>query len=841
MVKNLIKRMSLIQRFSLISLLAMVIFSLAFGKILGSFIEQSVFDESIQEKIILFWTFTGFLCLYLIHFAIVWNESRHIDTQTKELVQSKKDWKYIFNTITDMITIHDKDFNIIRANKAAKKMLRLPSLYVNKEIKCYKHYHETDNPPEGCPSCECLKSEGAITFEIFEPHLEKHLEIRVMQRYNNDNQFVGLIHIARDITDIKKTEEENKKLQEQFLQVQKMESIGRLAGGLAHDFNNSIFVITGFSELALKRLPEESALKDNIKAIHDAGEKAAAHTKKLLAFSRKQVLEMKTININIIIENMMKILSRLIPENVTLEFNSHMQVQKVFADSGQLEQVIMNLAINARDAMPIGGHLIIETSNVEFVDEYIKDYENIEPGSYVKLSVRDTGIGMKKEVQRKIFEPFFTTKEVGRGTGMGLATVYGIIKQHMGYIFVHSKLGKGTEFEIYLPENEGEVEEVETTVSEKIAIGNETILVVDDEPHLTELIKKILEPLGYYVLEASSGEEALQVSENYNGTIDLLLTDVIMLGMNGRELAEMLLGERPETKVIFMSGYTDESIDHHGVLVKGVVLLRKPLSEKKLTNKIREVLDSKYQENAIPPESMELGGMYILLADDNEDICNLIKSYLRNYDCRIDTAENGEIAIEKFKSGKYNLALMDMQMPIMDGYTATKEIRKWEKENQAEAMPIVALTGYSSREDVDKCLRAGCTSHLAKPVKREQLVKTLCLNASLTNDTSKVKEEHGEKVIAYVDPDLKDIIPGYLERMSNDIKTILSALEKVNYETIRILGHSMKGSGGSYGFDAITDIGLHLEEAVKNKNSEDIKKWVSKLSDYITNVEVVYE
>ena len=841
MIKKAMNRLSLIQTFSLITLIAVIVLALGFGKVLNVFIEQTAFDKSLQAKIIWLLILAGFSSLYLMLFVIVRNASNHINKQTNEIMQSKQEWEKTFEAIPDIVTIHDKDFNIIKANKAAKEVLKLPSQMLNKPAKCYEYYHAKDAPLDGCISCECMKTNNLVSINTFEPCLDKHLDMRAMPLLDNNNELTGFIHITRDLTDIKKAEDENNKLQEQFIQIQKMESVGRLAGGIAHDFNNLLSVINGFSELALKEITEESTIKNYMTAVYNAGNKAASLTKQLLAFSRKQVLEMKLVNLNSIITNMSQMMSRLIGANVILNVELQDSILKVMADPVQIEQVLMNFTVNARDAMLNGGHLTINTSHEELTEKDVKDYEGMRPGSYVLLSVKDTGIGMKKEVREKIFEPFFTTKEAAKGTGMGLATVYGIIKQHKGYISVSSELGRGTEFSIYFPYAEGEIEEADAILPAKKATGDETILVVDDEPLLPELVVNVLKPLGYKVLAASNGKEALEVSRNFEGTIDLLLTDVIMPGMNGRDLAVDLLIERPETKVIFMSGYTDDSLDHQGILVKGVVLIHKPLSEKKLTNRIREVLDGKYQENAVQPESMDLGGMHILLADDNEDIVRLIRSYLKDYHCSIDSVEDGKAAVEKFKPGKYDLVIMDMQMPVMDGMAASKEIRKWENENRIEKTPIIAFSGNTSGEDIDNCIGAGCSSHLAKPIKKDQLIEVLfSYSSAKQTESCEIRKEKREKIVTHIDSNLEDIIPFFFEERRKDIQTLKDTLEINDYEIIRILGHSMKGSGGGYGFDIITDIGLHLENAAKEKNPEAVKKWLNKLEDYIDNVEVIY-
>ncbi len=633
------------------------------------------------------------------------------------------------------------------------------------------------------------------------------------------------------------------KLESQLRQAQKMESVGQLAGGIAHDFNNILSVINGYSELALKDMEEDSPFREYISTIHSAGEKAASFTKELLAFSRKQPLEMKPSNINTTIDNIENILISLIGENIRLTIIRNKDLRNVLADKTQLEQVLMNLVINARDALPTGGDVIIKTRNVYFKKEFYIGNEHVKPGRYTMLSVRDTGEGMSENVRESIFEPFFSTKEVGKGTGMGLSTVHGVVKQHSGYITVYSKIGEGTVFKVYIPVTDKELE-AETTIKTNDLTGNETILVVDDEPLLRSLVVEMLDPLGYRILVASNGEEAMEVCNSFNGRIDLLLTDVIMPVMNGKNLADKFVLKRPETKVIYMSGYTDDAIVHHGVLEDDVVLINKPLKSSVIVNKMREVLDA--GPNKVHNEAAEtLPEIHILLADDNADMRNLIQVYLKDGECTVDTAENGEIAVEKFKAGRYDIILMDMQMPVMDGITATKKIRKWEAENGSVQTKIVALTGNAATEDIDKCMHAGCSSHLAKPVKKDTLVHELALQMSVRKSdvysNEGIMQEKEEMFVAHVDMDLKDLIPDYLEERLKDMNRIQEAVKAQDYETVKILGHTLKGSGGGYGFDSITEIGIHIESAAEEANENEIEKWNNKLSDYLDSVEIIYD
>ncbi|HLA10575.1 MAG TPA: PAS domain S-box protein [Pyrinomonadaceae bacterium] len=396
-----------------------------------------------------------------------------------------------------------------------------------------------------------------------------------------------LYAVASDVT-------ERKLLEDQLRQSQKLESIGQLAGGVAHDFNNLLTVITGYSQLALHRLPPDSPLRNNLKEITNAGERAASLTRQLLAFSRKQVMQPKVIDLGSTVSNLDKMLQRLIGEDIKLVTMLDKDLAKVYVDPNQMEQVLMNLAVNARDAMPNGGKLTIETKNVFLDEAYTRRHVSVTPGKYVMLAVSDTGHGMDAETQSHIFEPFFTTKEAGKGTGLGLAMVYGIVKQSDGNIWVYSEPGHGTTFKIYLPiTRQGESEDSEATVTRERERGTETILLVEDEAAVRTLLMDILQSEGYTVLEAANGPEALERCGNYEGPIDLLVTDVIMPEMSGPELVKRLSGKCRELKVLYISGYTDNAIVHHGVLEPGVNYLQKPFTPNGVANKIREVLNNK--------------------------------------------------------------------------------------------------------------------------------------------------------------------------------------------------------------------------------------------------------
>ncbi len=391
---------------------------------------------------------------------------------------------------------------------------------------------------------------------------------------------------AEDVT-------EQRRLEQQLRQAQKMEAVGRLAGGIAHDFNNLLMVISGYCEFLLERIGPDPALRGPAQEIANAANRATSLTKQLLAFSRKQMLAPKVLDLNGVVTENLKMLNRLIGEDIDLVMVPGSELGAVKADPGQIEQVIMNLAVNARDAMPRGGRLTIETSNATLDDDYARLHTPVAPGEYVMLAISDTGVGMDMETQNHVFEPFFTTKG-HKGTGLGLSTVYGIIKQSGGYIWVYSESGKGTTFKIYLPRVSatGETIHVQPAETAPVEQGHETILVVEDEMNLRRLARQYLEKQGYTVLEAVDGSAAINISSSYPGPIHLLLTDVIMPGMNGKELAQRLTALRPETRVLYMSGYTENVIGHNGTLDNGVTLLPKPFTLPALKAKVREMLNT---------------------------------------------------------------------------------------------------------------------------------------------------------------------------------------------------------------------------------------------------------
>ncbi len=403
---------------------------------------------------------------------------------------------------------------------------------------------------------------------------------------------IGFLDLISDLSSVRRAAEEKKSLQDQLEIARRMESVGRLAGGVAHDFNNLLTIILYYADFIESGLGAGYPNIDDAKKIREAGEHAASLTGQLLAFSRQQTIKAEVLNLNDSVRAIEEMLRRLIGEDIDLKINLARKLGRIEADTSQLEQVILNLAINARDAMPDGGQLVIETRNTVVDRREAAVNPPMYPGRYVILSATDTGIGMDEETRRHVFDPFFTTKERGRGTGLGLATVYGIVKQSKGFIWVYSEPGKGTTFKIYLPRVDLPVTSRTSAAAQTDARGQgETILVVEDDEMVRKLAQKILERAGFRVLEAANGREALVLVDNEETPVDLLLTDVVLPGMNGRELAERLSSIRPSMKVVFTSGYTDDALAHRGVLDSGVCRVEKPFSADALSGAVRAVLD----------------------------------------------------------------------------------------------------------------------------------------------------------------------------------------------------------------------------------------------------------
>ena len=517
-------------------------------------------------------------------------------TEQKRQEEEKTRLLAIMDESPDFIGVADLQGNLLYHNRAAKMMVGLPA---DADL---SHLKIADMHPdwaaklvleEGIPAIlrgEVWRSESAV---LHRNGTETPVSQVLSAHRDSSGQQTLIFTIMHDISERKKAEKERESLQVQLNQAQKMESVGRLAGGVAHDFNNMLAVILGYTEVALGQLHPDLPLHGDLEEVHKAGKRAADLTRQLLAFARKQVVMPKIMDLNECAGGMLKMLQRLIGENIQLNWQPGADLWPVMMDPSQVDQILANLCVNARDAIVDVGRITIETKNRSVDEHYSACHAGLAPGEYVTLAVSDTGCGMDRETQNLIFEPFFTTKEMGKGTGLGLATVFGIVKQNSGHINVYSEVGRGTTFTIYLPRHAGEAEKAGTqNVVEANLCGNETILLVEDEPSFLALAAVLLERHGYTVLSAGSPREALRLAGEHSGEIRLLMTDVVMPEMNGRDLAHNLSSLIPQVKCLFTSGYTADVIARQGVLDEGVHFIQKPFSVSGLANKVREVLDN---------------------------------------------------------------------------------------------------------------------------------------------------------------------------------------------------------------------------------------------------------
>jgi PAS domain S-box-containing protein len=505
------------------------------------------------------------------------------------LIESETKLQAIFNTVGTGFFIIDRDTqNIIEANQTAVEMTGLPKERI---------------VGQNCHLLVCPAEVGKCPVKDLGQKLD-HSERKLIHTGGQSKDILKTVYPVTingrdcyvesfiDITDRKRAEAEKEKLEAQLFHSQKMESIGRLAGGVAHDFNNMLGVIIGRAELALNKGVPTDELRHNLQEILKAGLRSAELTRQLLAFARKQIAVPKILDLNDTISSMLKMLRRLIGEDIELLWAPELDLWKVKMDPSQVDQILANLAVNSRDAISGVGAITMRTENVAIDDSIRAETPEFIPGEYVLLTVSDTGAGMSKEVCENIFEPFFTTKEVGKGTGLGLSTVYGIVKQNDGFVYVASEPGKGTTFKIYLPRLEVQTAQAPSEdAAGKHPTGTETILLVEDDEAILNLSRVILENLGYTVIAASAPEQAINLVEDHPGDIHLLITDVVMPGMNGRELAERLCAIRPNLKRLYMSGYTADLIAHRGILDAGVNFIQKPFGSDELAARVREVLD----------------------------------------------------------------------------------------------------------------------------------------------------------------------------------------------------------------------------------------------------------
>ncbi len=549
-----------------------------------------------QERFVLpeWLKIAGAVILVLLVLSVVGSVvlSRQVELRTRELKESEERFRALTEHSVDTIMRLDREHRFLYINPIIETMTGIKT-----EKIIGKTPEELDFPKHLCAMWNIALDK--VFVEAKPNRLEFMfpsgiwIDLLLSPELSPAGDVAAVIASARNVTASKKAELEKGKLQEQLVQAQKMEAIGRLAGGVAHDFNNIITGISGYAEMIQASLKNEDPLTSDVREILKAAERAKGLTNQLLAFSRKDAPEPSVIQPNEALANAQKMLRRLIGEDVLITIKPAEKSWSIKIDPGQLDQIIINLAINARDAMPKGGELSIEVYNVTVDEEYCLLYPEVDPGEFVMLVVSDTGCGMDAETIKHIFEPFFTTKAEGRGTGLGLSIVYGIVKQHNGFVTVYSELGMGTTFKVHLPAFNGKTEKSALPTPGKFPTGTETILLVEDESIVRRLAKKLLMKHGYRVIEQNSGPQALAYAENCDERIDLLLTDVVMPGMSGQELHRRLLEKRPHLKALFMSGYTSEIIVHHGVLDEGAQFMQKPFTTESITNRVRQTLDSR--------------------------------------------------------------------------------------------------------------------------------------------------------------------------------------------------------------------------------------------------------
>jgi PAS domain S-box-containing protein len=509
----------------------------------------------------------------------------------QELREKERLLKGIIDGVSDVLSIQHPDHSIDCYNQAGYDLLGMTFEEVQGK-KCFELIGR-DRECAECATRKALKSGKIEQLEKYVPELGIYLDCRSNPVLDEDGNVVRIIEQLRDITDRKRTEEEREVLQAQLIQAQKMESVGRLAGGVAHDFNNMLGVILGHAEFALEKAKENPDLHADLKEIQTAARRSADLTKQLLAFARKQIIAPKRLDLNNTVESILNMLRRLIGEDINLSWNPAKGVWPVKMDPSQVDQILANLCVNAKDAIAGVGKLTIETGMKTFDPAYCADHAGFIPGDFVVLAVSDDGCGMDKMTLNHLFEPFFTTKDIGKGTGLGLATVYGIVKQNNGFINVYSEPDQGTTFRIYLPRCVAADEARAVIHPEKPdPTGNETILLVEDEPAILRMTRMMLERMGYSVLPAATPGEAIDLAKTHADKIHFLMTDVVMPEMNGRDMAKHLTALYPDIKLLFMSGYTTNVIAHQGVLDKKVAFIQKPFSMKELAEKVREVLDT---------------------------------------------------------------------------------------------------------------------------------------------------------------------------------------------------------------------------------------------------------
>jgi PAS domain S-box-containing protein len=556
-------------------------------------------------------------------------------------------------------------------------------------------------PAEPLPDIEAkLRATGSWQGELTQTTRDG-TSLVVMSRWalrrSGDGQSSGTLEINTDVT-------EPRRIEAQLRHAQKIESVGQLAGGVAHDFNNLLTVINGYSEMILDDAPAASPLRDAVSEIRDAGERAASLTQQLLAFSRKQMVQPTVLNLNLAVMDIHKMLRRLIGEHIEIVTRLAPQLSNVAADAGQIQQIILNLAVNARDAMPLGGTLLLETADVEFDDSYASLHPEVHKGSYVMLAVTDTGIGISPEVREKMFEPFFTTKAAGVGTGLGLSTVYGMVKQSNGWIWVYSEPGRGATFKIYLPQSNSPLDHAPAVAKSNLR-GTETILVVEDQVDVRSVAVAGLKRYGYTVVSAANADEALGMVNEFGANIQLVVTDIVMPGMSGYDLAQALLRSQPDLRVIFTSGYTEGAIASQNVLNAQASYIQKPYTPEVLAEKVRDVLGPKDAKATV------------LVVEDDESVRRFLRSVLTGANLAVVEVSNGRQALERVANGHFDLVITDLVMPELEGVETIRRLTE-----QYPKLKILAISGSFGGAMLEAATKIGAHGALRKPIRRDDLL-----------------------------------------------------------------------------------------------------------------------
>jgi len=631
------------------------------------------------------------------------------------LIENEKKFRSIFEFAPCGIAISDPEGRYLNVNDNFCRMHGLNREKIIGHIVFeVSEMYQPENREQVLSIIKKLEEKGSIQNEeikLIRPSDRK----RAIILYSAANISISgepcIISMTVDIT-------EWKNLGEQLLHAQKMEAIGQLAGGVAHDFNNILLAILGYTGMVMKDMSPYDPRRSDLEQAHRAAEKAASLTKQLLAYSRRQVLKLTLININKVIEELIKMLRRLIGENIDLKVIPTEDLYTVNADRSQVEQIVINLCVNARDAMPDGGSLVIETENVTVDSIYCSVNDWARPGRYVKLSITDSGHGMDEDTRKQIFEPFFTTKKDGKGTGLGLSMVYGIIRQHRGMIHVYSEPAKGSRFSIYMPAGEGVELPDEGKTVEPVRGGHETILLAEDDNQIRFLTRRILEEAGYHVLTASSGEEAISLYRKYAGEINLLFLDIIMPGKGGQVVYKKIRSLNPGIKCLFTSGYSDTAVHTNFILNKDFSLIQKPYKNEQLLVTVRQILDREEKSCTTEEISSETNTIYpgntgkILIVDDEESIRDICLFHIEDMGFHGLSASGGEEAVKIFRKHAEEIlcVVIDLQMPNMKGTETFREIKSIRPD-----IPVIFSSGYGLEEEIDSLIAGGLVEFLYKP------------------------------------------------------------------------------------------------------------------------------